>query len=623
MTQTVVGVFETSDEARRAQAALLDAQFQPASIRVSAGGTPRGVDDRMAYPSSAGFGGDFLTGPPASPMPGAMPATTAAAAHHASADEGPLERLSEFFRDLFSPEDQHMEMERYEQAVRRGGTLVAVDVQDDLEETLASDILIRAGAYDLEERARSWGRPDYAAEDVPASVAAPSDMSSPVRARPAAMPGNVTSMDPLDPTGYVASRSDTMGSGMPSSGFIPLDEDVDSLPPGSLDTRPFGAGLASPRRSQHDPLDPLGARRSEDWTEADSLDSDRFEVFPAEAGPTEADRLESDLLEARAMGAGREGANAARSIPSQSMDRVSPQAGREAEPTSPYLSEADRMEAEQFEAARFEADRIETDRQEAARLDPARREARSAEAAHRVAQRRQAERLDAERSRMSAGTGGGSNFDAAAASSREADPVPGTGQEMFLDDAGFASDRAEAMSAAAVSPRQARSPISRNVRIYSRRADDPAAIRAAAVEDDRMAPSTARNLPIREAGEATQRMAGFEAPDAPAVRTDSGMPPADPATDMRAELGLRSPLDDQRATGRRVLDDGAPFAPDPYDDDGRRYAGGTDTDSEYGAENGFVDAREPHPLQDADGSEWDHIKRVMRDAWHRMTGHHH
>src|ERR1700722_3331999 len=44
MRQTVVGVFETSDEARRAQAALLDAQFQPASIRVSAGGTPRGAD---------------------------------------------------------------------------------------------------------------------------------------------------------------------------------------------------------------------------------------------------------------------------------------------------------------------------------------------------------------------------------------------------------------------------------------------------------------------------------------------------------------------------------------------------------------------------------------------------
>jgi general stress protein YciG len=717
MRQTVVGVFETSDEARRAQAALLDAQFQPASIRVSAGGTPRGADDGvthpMTYPSTAGIGGDFLTGPPMTAAPGEVPAATPHARPHARDNEGPLERLSDFFRDLFGPEDQQMEMERYEEAMRRGGTLVAVDVEDDLEETLASDILIRAGAYDLEERAQNWGRSDYAAEDLPASHAA-STRSDPVKTRSAVMPGNVTSMDPLDPTGYVASRSDTMGSGMPGGAVVRLDEDADAmneLPPGPLDTRPFGAGLASPRQSQNDPLDPLAprsARGSEgNWTETDGLESDRREVFPpevfpGEAGPTEADRMEADLLEAREMGTVRVSPNGALSTRSSSMDRASRLAAREADRmspdrTSPYPTEADRMESEQLEAARLEADRIEADRQEAARLDAARRETSSAEAAHRVAQRREAERLEAQRSRTSAATQGLPDFDGGIVSGHEADALPATDQEMFLDDAGFASGRDEAMRSAAASQRQGRSPISRNVRIYSRRADDPAARRAAAAafEDDRMAPSTARNLPLRETDEAgrltaaedaermrdfasreggaadrvggnftpradtvtrrdaavreeslspelmpdewsamsatpaatpatpsvtQERVAHFHAPgapDAPAVPEA----PADPATDMRAELGLRSPLDDQRMGRRRVLDDGAPFAPDAYDDDDRRYAAGAD--SEYGTETGFVDAREPHPLPDADGSEWDHIKRVVRDAWHRMTGHHH
>ncbi len=88
---------------------------------------------------------------------------------------------------------------------------------------------------------------------------------------------------------------------------------------------------------------------------------------------------------------------------------------------------------------------------------------------------------------------------------------------------------------------------------------------------------------------------------------------------MRAELGLRSPLDD-RMGRRRALDDGAPLAADSYDDDDRRYAASTDNDY-ASSDPDFVDSRAGGQLRAHDGSEWDHLKRVVRDAWHRMTGH--
>jgi hypothetical protein len=606
MRQTVVGVFETSDEARRAQAALLDAQFQPASVRVSAGGTSRGVDEGMAYPAGSGdpmgVGGDFLDDRRASMMP--------ASDRRPGSGDGPMERVAEFFRDLFSPEDQRVEMAHYEEAIRRGGALVAVDTADEVEETLASDILIRAGAYDLEERVMSWQRPDYAAEEGIAG-----DPMEPVRddfperprtLRAAAMPGNVTSMDPSDPTGYVASRA---------------------------------------RAS--DSLDPR--RADVNWTEADSLESDRLEVFPGEAGPTEADRMESDLMEARAM----------------SPDPMDPR-GR----TNAYPSEADRMETDSLASARLEADRIEQNRLdaerreaarlEAVRLEAVRRETGSAQAPHRRAgypQQRQAERV---------------------VSSREADHLLAPKPEVFLDEAGFASrgsdmtgaqawssTTASALSPApapapatrpapASAPSQARCSISRQVRIYSRRADDPATQRDVAqrrVEkadesmDERADKAAARNAELRDdplstgatmeahwagrvasgADELASREAvmrnetlnDYEAMDERAERLEH----VDPATDVRAELGLRSPLDDKPGSRRRVLDDGAPFAEGALSEDDRRYA--SDDDSEYGTDRDLAGARNPRRLQNPDGSEWDHLKRVVRDAWHRMTGHHH
>jgi hypothetical protein len=654
MRQTVVGVFETSDEARRAQAALLDAQFQPASIRVSAGGRSDEAGAGMAYPSNAGIGGDFLSGPPASPVPATLPATspvTPRTAHAHTGHEGPLERVTEFFKDLFSPEESHEEIAHYEEAVRRGGTLVAVDVEDDLEETLASDILIRAGAYDLEERARTWRQRDYAAEEgaVPASVAVP-----PRASRAPAMPGNVTSMNPLDPTGYAASGSD-----MPDAGMTEADRMEWEL----REAARLEADRIEARRQE---TDHLQANR----LQADRLQADRFETRRFEADHPEANRLDTGRLE------------------------------------------VNRLEADRLEARRFEADYLEAGRRESAL-----REARSAVAADREADRRQAERLEAERVRARSQRPG--DFGKAVVSSREADHLLGTGEpgeETFIDDAGFASRSAEMNAASSEPLAQPRSQMCRNVRVYSRQADEAAVRHAtAACDEDPMAPSVARNLPLRETGamggsalhsetaapmrdpqgvrerewEARERddvgagssMAGsamMPRSDTPtrrdrvvreetlspelmpdewsAMETTQVVSPG-PASSPQASRTRRGVDDlaerearmrdetltdyeamDERAqrvdplapaftaptstARRRTLDDGAPLVAEPYDDDDRRYAEGADNG--YGTEaGGFVDTRDPSPLRSHEGSEWAHIKQVVRDAWHRMTGHHH
>ncbi|RKP51919.1 hypothetical protein [Pararobbsia silviterrae] len=260
MKQTVVGVFETSEEARRAHSVLLEAGFQEPHVRVSAGAASRGVDEGMAYPLAgvrAPLGADAV-------RPSRGPAVSDdAAVMHTMQKDGMLDRLTDFFKDLFAPESAREEMLRYEAAMRRGGALVAVDVDDEIERSLASDILVRAGAYDLEERVVQWA---HAARHVepPEEVAdlGPDLAVSGRPARTAAQPGNVTSMDPSDPTGYRATRTDfTTGETAPAMRTTLAADDARSRV--STDASPAvrqedlrrvqaGAGMASWDRFQGD-----------------------------------------------------------------------------------------------------------------------------------------------------------------------------------------------------------------------------------------------------------------------------------------------------------------------------------------------------------------------------------
>jgi hypothetical protein len=708
MRQTVVGVFETSEEARRAQAALLDAQFLPASVRVSGGGTPRGVDEGMAYQAAPGLGTEAFNG-----RRTGLGSAMEGRAGNALPEEGPLDRLSDFFRELFSPDDERAEMAEYEEAIRRGGALVAVNVEDELEESLASDILIRSGAYDLEERVASWRRPLHVGDEGAGyDDGFGSGSTQRMVMGSVATPGNVASMNPADPTGYAGDR--VARSPLDTGSMEVSRRHADRIGVDSLDAPPLGA----PSRYS-------SAGRSE----ADYLESDRLQASRMAEIPTEADRMEDER---------------------DALNRMSPVSGEF------QRDEADRIEAMRPQADRGAADRIEAERIEAQRVRE-RVQQQTQDRMQSLGQiQSQTQRTVAPAASSgvvsSASTSGGSLeraswSDANAAdhelvSSREADHLLASGGEVFVDDrdatlrrdnhglratqatpgasqstsgqstsklSGAAFTPALKVSTSTTSPTPKTgdttgSPISRNVRIYSRRADDPVTLRNAATQDDssfasraesdalnrgattprddsRMAsrmgerssvvegmrdesafitrednlsssrsttdPLAARETAVRQEtlsdyasmderamDERTARYEAeaLEAGDVDAERMNlerlnaerldsAGMQtsstaytetPIDPATDLRAELGLRSPLEDRSSIPRRALDDGAPIAADAYDDDDRRYEGDAD----------FVDSRGRDVMRTRDSSEWDHVKRVVRDAWHRMTGHH-
>lgn len=64
---------------------------------------------------------------------------------------GVFARIEDFFRHLFGGEERHEDFDRYHDAVTRGGTLVAVTVEDDSRFDIARDLMWRNGASNLNE----------------------------------------------------------------------------------------------------------------------------------------------------------------------------------------------------------------------------------------------------------------------------------------------------------------------------------------------------------------------------------------------------------------------------------------------------------------------------------------
>ena len=451
MKQTVVGVFETSEEARRAQAALLDARFSHTSVRVSGSGALRGVDEGMAYPVSGAHAldsGESAAG---------LRDREARSLH--PAHEGPLERVADFLKGLFSPESQREELARYEEAVRRGGALVAVNVEDEVEQSLASDILIRAGAYDLEERVAQWGQ----------SVGAPQDVSldpEPARrqnmaARPPVMPGNVTSMDPSDPTGYRASRTDFQtGETWPAArtGFETAGQSMESAPrqaapisePAAVHHEnlaqvPPGAGMApwDPHRGDFGVEGDFGTERM-----SQQMPGMRQDLSSNRDRETMRDDIHREGEAWRASTSGTYGE-----------ERVQPMSGEA--PDTPIIRSRD---LDRPSGAPFDQSAAQSGTQSS----------RTKPYPHMAAH-------DADLDSMSP------DANDEVVSTREARHLLASGAEVFLDDSGFARTR----DGGRVQPRSWHdegrgepTKIARNVRVYSRRADDPAIWQEAQTRDD-------------------------------------------------------------------------------------------------------------------------------------------
>ena len=132
MKQTVVGLFDSEADAQRALQIL----------------TARGTD------------------------PGHVQITHAeGAATAAQADATAANRVRSFFSDMFGPQDEP-EVGHYAEAVRRGGALLKVEIEDDAQLDDVRDAFTTASAVDIDQRVESWRAQGW--NEGPAAAAAQS-----------------------------------------------------------------------------------------------------------------------------------------------------------------------------------------------------------------------------------------------------------------------------------------------------------------------------------------------------------------------------------------------------------------------------------------------------------------
>lgn len=136
MTQTVVGVFDTAEAARSAEQTLLS----------------RGVDRSALHRTVAD-------------------ADTASSTTE-DRDEGVFSSIGNFFSNLFGTGDSD-EAGTYSEAVRRGATVLAVDLPDGADTDQVREALEDAGAIDIDERTQYWrqqGWTGYRSDSKPLSA---------------------------------------------------------------------------------------------------------------------------------------------------------------------------------------------------------------------------------------------------------------------------------------------------------------------------------------------------------------------------------------------------------------------------------------------------------------------
>lgn len=138
--QTVVGVFDTVDEAERARESLLDAGFDDSAVRVqSQAQALQGWNESASTSSTGSRTGDT--------------------------DEGFMASVGRFFSNMFRSSDEHAG--HYSEAVRRGSSVVVVMADEGRVET-ARATLAAAGAVDIDKRTEAWRQEGYTGFDASA-----------------------------------------------------------------------------------------------------------------------------------------------------------------------------------------------------------------------------------------------------------------------------------------------------------------------------------------------------------------------------------------------------------------------------------------------------------------------
>ena len=120
MAHTVVGVFDSAEQAQNAVDALVRAGFSEGDLDVRSVERFRKTGDAVME------------------------------------DEGLGNSIRNFFADLFSVGEDTYDADYYSEAVRRGGSVITVDVDDEARLERARQVLDASGAVNLDERVQHW-----------------------------------------------------------------------------------------------------------------------------------------------------------------------------------------------------------------------------------------------------------------------------------------------------------------------------------------------------------------------------------------------------------------------------------------------------------------------------------
>ena len=143
MKHTVIALFDSADAAQGALRSLRDRGFKDASVH----------------------GGSGAADADATPLP-------AASAIEGGPASGLLHRLAVLFGVRDEPHIEH-----YEEAIRRGGSLVHVEAHDEAQATAARDALLALGAVNIDDRVEQWRQRGWRARPAPAGDGATGNAS--------------------------------------------------------------------------------------------------------------------------------------------------------------------------------------------------------------------------------------------------------------------------------------------------------------------------------------------------------------------------------------------------------------------------------------------------------------
>lgn len=121
--QTIIGAFDTAATAQAAVDKLVNAGFDRSDVHVERG---EATDSTQELRSAQTTGKE---------EPG---------------------MIRSFFEGLFGDKEEPQWRSQYDEAVRRGGSVVVVDAEDDTQAERAAEILDSLGAFDVKERAQQW-----------------------------------------------------------------------------------------------------------------------------------------------------------------------------------------------------------------------------------------------------------------------------------------------------------------------------------------------------------------------------------------------------------------------------------------------------------------------------------